>query len=117
MQEGSEQLAEIILIMVCSFKEGKVPLDRKTANIVPIFIGGNKEESLSYRLVSLTSIVAKICEKIVKDRWMGYLEESYALTAHQFSFRNERSCVTNLLTFYCKATDIIQEMDGWADSV
>ena len=118
MKECNEQLAVVIHnIIVCSFKEGKVPLDWKRANIVLIYKGGSKENPLNYRPVSLTSVVAKICERIVKARWMQYLEESNILTGRQFGFRSGRSCVTNLLSFYSRAIDIIQERDGWADCV
>ncbi len=48
--------------------EGRVPVDWKRANIAPIFKGGRKEDPLNYRPVSLTSLVAKICEKIIKVR-------------------------------------------------
>ena len=48
-------------------------LNRKRANIVPIHKGRDEEEPLNYRPVSLTSVV-KICERIVKDRWMRNLE-------------------------------------------
>ena len=43
---------------------------------MPIHKGGHKEEELNYRPVSLTSIVAKMCEKIVKDIWLKFLEET-----------------------------------------
>ena len=118
MKECNEQLADVLHnIIVCSFKEGKVPLEWKRANIVPIHKGGSKEDPMNYRPVSLTSVVAKICERIVKNRWMKYLEESNTLTGRQFGFRSGRSCVTNLLSFYSRAIDIIQERDGWADCV
>ena len=69
MKEYSNQLPEKLQsIIKSSLKESRVPLDWKSANIVPIHKGGDKEEPLSYRPVSLTSVVAKICEKIVKDR-------------------------------------------------
>ncbi len=42
-----------------SFEEGAVPTDWKKADIVPIFKGGNDEDLLNYRPVSLTSVVAK----------------------------------------------------------
>ena len=48
---------------------------------------------------------------------MKYLEGSNTLTGRQFDFGNGRSCVTNLLSFYSRAIDIIQERDGWADCV
>ena len=37
--------------------------------------GGDKEEPLNYKPVLLSSVVAKICEKIVKDIWLKFLEE------------------------------------------
>ena len=72
MKECSEQLAEVIHnTIICSFKEGKVPIDWKRANIVPVYKGGNKEETLNYRPVSLTSVVAKICERVVNSNSVG----------------------------------------------
>ena len=62
--------------------------------------GGDKEEPLNYRPVSLTSVVGKICEKIVKDRLLKFLEETNTLSGGQFGFRGGSSCITNLLSFY-----------------
>ena len=39
--------------------------------IVTIYKGGNKMEPLNYRPVSLTSIVSKLCEIVIKDILMG----------------------------------------------
>ena len=73
----------------------RVPLHWKTANIVPIHKRGDKEEPLNYIPVSLTSVLAKICEKILKDRWLKFFEETNTLSGGQFGFRGERSCITN----------------------
>ncbi len=48
---------------------------------------------------------------------MEYLEEIHTLTDKQFGFRSGRSCVMNLVSFYSRAADIIQEREGWADCV
>ncbi len=50
--------------------QGRVPKDWKRANITPIFKGGNKENQLNYGPVSLTSVVGKLCERTIKERWM-----------------------------------------------
>ena len=92
-------------------------MDWKRANVVPIFKSGNKEEPLNYRPVSLTSLVAKLCERIFKERWTKYLEEMNIITDRQFGFRGGRSCVTNLISFYSRVVDVIQERDGWADCI
>ncbi len=49
-----------------SFKEGVVPNDWEEADIVSIFKGRNDEDLLNYRPGSLTRVVAKISEKIIK---------------------------------------------------
>ena len=67
LKECREQLMEPIWDIVnSSLKEGKVPKEWKRANIVPIYKGGGKTEPLNYRPVSLTSIVAKMCEMVIK---------------------------------------------------
>ena len=79
-------------IINSSLREGKVPKEWKRANIVPLHKGGNKMEPLNYRPVSLTSVVSKLCETIVKNRWIQYLEQENITTESQFGFRKERSC-------------------------
>ena len=65
--------------------------------------------------MSLTSILHKICEKIIKKQWTEYLERERIITVRQFRFGTGRSCVTNLFSFYSRVIDITQERDGWAD--
>lgn len=43
-------------------------------NIIPIYKNGSKEEPLNYTPVSLTSIVCKVCERVIKKQWIEYLE-------------------------------------------
>ena len=87
MKECSKQLAgKTYIIIVSSLKESKVPPGWKRANIVPIHKGGDKEDPLNYRSLSLTSVVAKICERIVKYTWMRNLEETSSLLECQFGF-------------------------------
>ena len=118
LRECSDQLADKIhAVLVSSFEENVVPLDWKKADIVPIFKGGNDEDPLNYRPVSLTSVVAKIGETIIKERWMKHLEQNNILTNKQFGFREGRSCTTNLISFYSRVIDAVQERDGWVDCI
>ena len=118
LKECRHQLIEPIHdIIRCSLETGKVPKEWKRADIVPIFKNGNKEVPLNYRPVSLTSVICKICEKIIKKQWTTYLEREGILTDRQFGFRKDRSCVTNLLSFYSRVIDITQERDGWTDCI
>ena len=52
---------------------------------MPIYKNGNKEESFNYRPVSLTSIVCKICEKVIKKQWTNYLEREAELKVSRYA--------------------------------
>ncbi len=95
----------------------KVPKQWKRAEVVPIYKSGKKEVPLNYRPVSMTSTVCKLCERIIKKQWIDFLEKKNVLTKGQFGFKEGRSFVTNLLSFYSRVTDIIQEREGWADCI
>ena len=113
LKECKDQLIEPIWEVInSSLEEGKVPKEWKRANIVPIFKGGRKTEPLNYRPVSLTSVVGKLCEKVIKEKWVKYLEENEIITAKQFGFRQGKSCVTNLLSFYTRIIDRVDKRDG-----
>ena len=37
------------------------------------------------------------------------------LANSQFGFRTGRSCATNLLSFYTRVIDVVQDREGWVD--
>ena len=55
---------------------GEVPSDWKSANVVLIFKRGWKGGKNNYRLVSLTSIVCKLLESIIRDQVQKCLDEN-----------------------------------------
>ena len=81
-----------------SLDTGCVPDDWKTANVVPVFKGGEKHDPSNYRPVSLTSIVCKTLEHIVFSNIMDHLEKNSFLTNLQHGFRKQHGCETQLLT-------------------
>ena len=44
---------------------------------------------------------------------MEYLKE----TDRQYGFRRGRSCVTNLVSFYLRVVNVVQERDGWMECI
>ena len=60
-------------MITSSIEEGRVPQEWKRANIVAIYCEGKKTDPLNYRPVSLTSVVSKICEILIKEKWVRYL--------------------------------------------
>ena len=51
-----------------SFNSGTLPMDWKIANITPIHKKGPKHKKENYRQISLTSIIYKVAEKIIRSR-------------------------------------------------
>ena len=51
----------------------------------------------NYRPVSLTSIVCKIFETIIRDKITYFLESRALITHHQHGYRTDHSCTTQLL--------------------
>ena len=99
--ECSESIAEVLTdIFQLSLTTGIVPSDWKRANVVPIFKQGNRQDPGNYRPVSLTSVVGKILESIIKEGITSYIEEKKILRSVQHGFRKGKSCQTNLLDFY-----------------
>ena len=58
---------------------------------------GTKSSPENYRPISLTSVVSKIMEKLVRDKIIGHMEENGLFTKHQHGFRKGYSCVTQLI--------------------
>ena len=81
MKECSNQLAGKLhnIIFESSFKESRVPLHWKRANIMPIHKGGDKEEPLNYRPISLTSVVGEFCKK---KNSVGQMVEVFGIDKH-----------------------------------
>ena len=90
-----------------SLVTGVVPEDWKLANVVPIHQKGSREESGNYRPVSLTSIVGKLMETILKERIVEHLKSHGLNDEKQHGFTSGRSCQTNLIDFFDWVTKII----------
>lgn len=82
-----------------SIKNGVVPLEWREAGVVPLFKKGKKSEPENYRPVSLTSLICKIIESILKDSILDHLDKFSLINDSQHGFSKGRSCLTNLLVF------------------
>src|SRR5215813_3014492 len=100
--------APLTAILNQSLKEGKVPEDWKLAKVTQIHKGGIKSDVSNYRPVSLTPVLSKIMEKVIRQRMLEFLDENDVVYIGQHGFVKDRSCLTNLLTFY---EDVTRELD------
>ena len=80
-----------------SFSTGELPSTWKQANITPLFKKGSRLDPSNYRPVSLTSIVCKLMESIIKDTIVSHLEKYNLINANQHGFVKNKSCTTNLM--------------------
>ena len=92
-----------------SLQLGIVPDDWKLANVTPIFKKGSKSLPSNYRPISLTSVVCKMLETLIRDKLVNHLEENKLLRDTQHGFRNKRSCLTNLLDFLYDVFNLYDE--------
>jgi hypothetical protein len=85
------------LIFNKSYESGVVPDLWRKADIVPLFKKGCKLEPSNYRPISLTSIVCKLMERIIRDEIMNYLLLNKLIIEQQLGFVNNKNGTTNLL--------------------
>ena len=79
-----------------------VPILMKQATITLIHKGGSRSEDKNYRPISLTSHLAKIFERVIREKLVTFLEENNLLNLNQHGFKSRRSCLTQLLENYDK---------------
>ena len=104
----------LLRIFNTSLSQTSVAEEWKLANITPIFKKGDRSQAGNYRPISLTSVVGKLLETIIRDKIVTFLEDNTLIKDTQHGFRRKRSCLTNLLEFYNKLFmqhDAIQALD------
>ena len=82
-----------------SMEAGTIPDEWRLAEVTPIFKKGSKADPANYRPVSLTVIIGKMMERLVKDAMMRHVESQGLLCDAQHGFRSGRSPQTNLIEF------------------
>ena len=90
-------VAPLTLIYDKSLKDGILPDCWKEATVVAIHKKGSKRDVRNYRPVSLTSVICKMLEAIIKNHILHHLELHSLLSDHQYGFRPGRSCELQLL--------------------
>ncbi len=111
LMESAEQLTTpLYIIFRKSLDIGELPADWKEANITAIFKNkGSRHNSTNYRPVSLTSVVCKIFEKILRKRIIEHLRQNNLISKEQHGFLHGRSCTTNTLATLDKWTRILDD--------
>jgi len=104
----------LTLLFNMTFESQAVPSDWKTARICAIHKKGDTRLASNYRPVSLTSIVSKLCEKIVRKHIMDHLTANELLAPTQYGFipgRNISLQLLRVLDDWTEAWDDGEEID------
>ena len=93
-----------------------LPLGWKTANVSAIFKKGDKSNANNYRPISLTSVLCRIMESLVREEIIEHMKENNLFSSKQYGFITGRSTSLQLL----KVLDIwthILDMGGQIDVI
>ena len=74
-----------------------IPDAWRIAHVTPVFKKGVSSAVENYRPISLTSVVCKVFERIVKEQMLEFLFKQNLITRHQHGFLSQRSTCTELL--------------------
>ena len=85
------------LLFNSCFHAGDIPAEWKDANVVPIHKKSAKNDVRNYRPISLTCLVMKVFENLVRDKLYSHCKDK--ITIHQHGFVPHKSCNTQLIEF------------------
>ena len=83
-----------------SFLKGYIPPSFKRAAIVPIFKSDDKCLPGNYKPISLTSVIFKVYERIIRKHVFSFLCDKNCLNDTRHGFRSGCSCLSALLDVY-----------------
>lgn len=92
-----------------SLDSGCLPDLWKCSNIIPIYKKGSHYMAENYRPISLTSVICKIMERLLRKPLLDHLYGYNLINSNQHGFVKNRSCFSNLL-------DALEDWTKWYDS-
>ena len=84
---------------------GKLPHEWKCANITAFFKKGDKKYAENYRPVSLTSVVCKLLETIIRENIVEHMRSNKLFSDKQYSF----------ISGWSTALQLIHVIDNWPE--
>ena len=110
LKETVEQISTPLAhVFNMSLQEGIGPLEWKEANIIPLLKKSSRNKSVNYRPVSLTSVICKLLEAIIRDHMMDFIIKHKLINPSQHGFLKATSCNKFIMFF--------NEITKWVDEV
>ena len=98
MELNPEIAIPLSILFNQSLDSNTVPEDWKKAQVCAIYKKGNKSLAGNYRPVSLTSIVCKIMETLIREHLIDHLKANNLFSNKQYGFISGRSTSLQLLS-------------------
>ena len=80
----------------------------RSKHYIIIFFKRSRNKSENYRPVSLTSVICKLLERLIKDHLVDFLVKNNLINPSLHGFLKARSCLTNMLCF-------LEDVTKWVD--
>ena len=110
IQEIAESInTPITLIFRASLKLRELPDQWKHASVYAIFKKGTKTKPKNYRPVSLTSIICKTFESLIRDHIIEHMKQNNLFREKQFGFISGRSTTLQLIHVFNIWTEILDQ--------
>ena len=104
LAKNSEFVTSITLLFKKCFETSSIPSQWKTANVRALHKKGSKTDPSNYRPISLTCIICKVYEKLIRTHILEHVADK--ITRKQHGFTIGKSCLSNLL----ESVDFINDM-------
>ena len=104
------------IIYNTSLRTGILPSDWLKAHVSAVFKKGDRALPNNYRPISLTCILCKVLESLLRDAIINHLSNNKLFSTKQFGFIPGRSTSLQLLTMLDTITDVV-DSNGQVDVI
>ena len=117
IKELAPQLSKVLThLFQKSLDTGILPQDWLVAHVSPIFKKGSNYLASNYRPVSLTAVLCRILESLIRKVIIKHIMDNNLLTQYQYGFVSGRSTVLQLLHYMDYCADIVSK-GGHVDAI
>ena len=114
---ASELAPSLLILFKQSLDSGMIDPSLKKAAIIPLFKSGDRTVPSNYHLISLTSIIIKVFERMIRKQIFTFLISKEHLNLTQHVFRRGRSCMSALLSVFDDVMQLLSSVNNTVDMV